>query len=1038
MNTTAGTRRGVRAKVAAFVGLMTVALVGLALPTGGPSVGAQKVGNPGTVTFKVVGGVIGFGTQNFDLTPPPDPSIVECNDGDNNDGDPTNPSAAQDLLVDFPADPQCSAANDASEVQAGFQPRIEVGITGTVAANGAVTIPQSGIVFPTVYQYAEGSVLTISVTPTGPGSGNINPLTGAGNLNISLQVKVEGTPAGVSLGSNCKVGPLSLQLTTGTTSPPAGVAPITGVPYNADTGIGTLVDNRFTIPGASGCGPLGLGNGPLNDQLGLPAAAGASSASLIVQAIPIITKGVDANVVATPSSGFAPLNVAFNGTSSVAAKPIASYVWNYGDGSPADSSSGATAAHTYSTPGTYTASLTITDTDGDSDTQTTTITVNEVPNVPPTANIGSSGSSGIVPFAVTFDGSASSDSDGSITGYSWDFGDGSPVATGATASHTYATPGTYTATLTVTDDDGATGTATTTVTALPVPNQPPVASAAVQSIAGSIPLLVNLSAAGSTDADGTITDYAWDFGNGTTGNGAIVQATYTEAGSYVATVTVTDDDGATATASVNIDVSADPNIAPSSVFSADVTSGTAPLAVSFDGSASSDLDGTISGYAWNFGNGSFAAGPTASTTYQLPGVYTARLTVTDNKGATGTSTRLIVVNAPANQVPTAQVAATSPGGDAPRLVSFSSAGSVDPDGAITSYAWNFGNGTTSTQANPTASFTSPGTFAVTLTVTDNSGATAVASTSVTITPANVLPNAVFSATPLTGPSPLVVTLNAGASNDPDGAITSYAWDLGNGSTATGPTTSFTYTTPGSYTVKLTVTDNRGGVRTATRTVVAGPSNIAPVASLLALPTSGPAPLLVTGVGTNSTDADGTIIGYSWDFGNGVTGAGSVRSALYTTPGTYTVKLTVTDNRGVSTSATETIVVDPPVPPADRIRVQLTGAANYNVNRAVTSGNLSINRDAFGIASVTGTAGYAGSGGSTASITVNMSRFLFFNAYTGNVTINDPSNGVSNLSTPIVFRPLTTPSSSSVRTDANWITGPANSPYVLRLTVDDRA
>ena len=1031
MNTTAGNRRSVRAKVAAFVGLLAVATVGLVLPTGGPTAGAQKVANPGTVNFTIVGGQLGLGTQSFDLTPSEDPNQTECNDGDNNDGD-------QDALIDFPADPQCTAANDSSEVQGGFQPKQDVTITGTVSSAGAVTVPQSGIVFPKVYQYQQGAVLTISVEPTAPGSGNINPLTGAANLTISLRLKLEGSPSGVSLGSSCVVGPFTLAMTTGTTSPPLPNLPITGVPYDASTGIGTLVNNSFSIPGASGCGPLGLGNGPLNDALGLPSASGKNAAALSLKATPIIAKGVDAGVVATPSTGFAPLNVSFNGTSSVAARPITSYAWDFGDGSPVDTSSGATAAHTYSTPGTYTAGLTITDSDGDSDTQTTTITVTEVPNSPPAASIGSSGSSGIVPFGVTFDGSGSSDTDGSIVGYSWDFGDGSPAASGVTASHTYATPGTYTATLTVTDDDGATGTATTTVTALPVPNQPPVASAAVQSIVGSIPLLVNLTAADSTDADGSIVDYAWDFGNGTSANGAIVQATYTEAGSYVATVTVTDDDGATSTASVNIEVSADPNVAPSSVFSADVTSGTAPLAVAFDGSGSSDLDGTISGYSWNFGNGSFAAGPTASTTYQLPGVYTARLTVTDNKGATGSSTRLIVVNPPANQVPTAQATAVSAPGDAPRLMSFSSAGSADPDGAITSYAWNFGNGTTSTQANPTASFATPGTFTVTLTVTDNEGATAVSSTTVTITPANVLPNAVLSATPLTGASPLLVTLNGAASNDPDGAIVSYAWTFGNGQTATGPTATTTYTTPGSYQVRLTVTDNRGGTRTATTNVVAGSPNVAPVASMLAIPTSGPAPLLVTALGSNSVDPDGTIVSYAWDFGNGVTTSGLATSSLYTTPGTYTLRLTVTDNRGVSSQTTETFVVDPPVPETDRVRVQATGGVNYNATNRVTSGNLAINRDAFGIASVTGTAGFRGPGGSNATISVTMNRFLLFNAYTGNVVVNDPTNGVNNLTTPIVFRPLSSPSSTSVRADANWFTSPApNTPYVLRFTIDDR-
>jgi len=113
--------------------------------------------------------------------------------------------------------------------------------------------------------------------------------------------------------------------------------------------------------------------------------------------------------------------------------------------------------------------------------------------------------------------------------------------------------GTYTVTLTVTDNDGATGTSTRTVTVAENVNQLPVASMTSDPSSGEAPLTVALDAAGSTDPDGVIDFYDWDFGDGSTGSGYSVSHTYAEVGTYTVTLTVTDNDGATATATEIID-----------------------------------------------------------------------------------------------------------------------------------------------------------------------------------------------------------------------------------------------------------------------------------------------------------------------------------------------------------------------------------------------------------------------------------------------------------------------------------------------------
>ncbi len=151
------------------------------------------------------------------------------------------------------------------------------------------------------------------------------------------------------------------------------------------------------------------------------------------------------------------LSCSFDGTGSSDADGDAlSYSWTFGDG---NSATGSTASHTYANDGSYTVTLTVSDgTDTGSDSQTVTVS-GSTANEAPTASFTSS----CTDLGCSFDGSASSDSDGSIVSYDWDFGDGN-TGTGSTASHSYAAGGTYTVTLTVTDDAGATDTASQSVT----------------------------------------------------------------------------------------------------------------------------------------------------------------------------------------------------------------------------------------------------------------------------------------------------------------------------------------------------------------------------------------------------------------------------------------------------------------------------------------------------------------------------------------------------------------------------------------------
>lgn len=254
----------------------------------------------------------------------------------------------------------------------------------------------------------------------------------------------------------------------------------------------------------------------------------------------------------------------------------------------------------------------------------------DIANQAPTASFTKSCTN----LGCSFDGSGSSDPDGTVAGYAWGFGDGTND-TGATTQHTYSTTGTYTVTLTVTDNDGATNTTSQTVQVAPAANQPPTAS-----FTNSCTYLAcSFDASTSSDPDGTIAGYAWNFGDGATGSGAGPQHTYTAAGSYTVKVTVTDNNGATGTATHTVQVAA--NQPPTASYSYSCSA----FACSFDASSSSDADGTIAHYDWDFGDGSQGIGVTPSHTYTQAGMHSVKLTVTDDQGATDTSTQQVSVSA---------------------------------------------------------------------------------------------------------------------------------------------------------------------------------------------------------------------------------------------------------------------------------------------------------------------------------------------------------------------------------------------------------
>ena len=241
-------------------------------------------------------------------------------------------------------------------------------------------------------------------------------------------------------------------------------------------------------------------------------------------------------------------------------------------------------------------------------------------------------------------------------------------------------------------------------------------------------------------------------------------------------------------------------------------SGVVGSMIGFDGTASSDADGTIASYSWDFGDGGVASGPSPTHSYSVDGSFTVTLTVTDNDGLTGTDSTSAVINPAGGNTPPVAQANGPYSGTEGSAVQFSSSGSLDPDGSIVTYAWDFGDGSMSATANPSHTYVAAGTYNVSLTVTDDAGDSTSDATTATIE-ANFVnePPTADANGPYAGFVGDTVVFDGSASTDADGAVVRYDWDFGDGIVAAdaGPVPTHVYAAAGQFTVTLTVTDDLG-------------------------------------------------------------------------------------------------------------------------------------------------------------------------------------------------------------------------------------
>ncbi|MFM2363964.1 MAG: hypothetical protein RLZZ316_2866 [Bacteroidota bacterium] len=508
--------------------------------------------------------------------------------------------------------------------------------------------------------------------------------------------------------------------------------------------------------------------------------------------------------------------------------------------------------------GVYKFRLFVTDNLGGIDDDTVQITVN-LPgpaNQPPVANAGTDITITLPTNSTTLNGTGSTDADGTINNYTWTkiAGPSSYTISNSFAATTgigSLTQGTYSFRLVVTDNSGATDddTVNVVVNAAPPPppaNQPPVANAGTD-ITITLPTSsTTLNGSGSTDADGSINNYSWtkiagpatytiaNASAANTGLSNLVQGTYSFR------LVVTDNNGATDDDTVNVVVNAAPpppppaNQPPVANAGTDITITLPTSSTTLNGSGSTDADGTINTYAWTKTSGPASytiVNPSAANTALnnlTEGVYTFRLTVIDNAGASATDEVTVTVAPQPNAGPVANA-----GNDIEITLPINRANldgsnSSDPDGSIISYTWVRATGpgavtiVNSNTSRPSVDGLSQGLYEFELTVTDNRGAVAKDRVLVKV---NKKPNAKPIAKANKDTSVALTSAKAMLSGtesvDADGAIVAYKWTQVSGpaiAAVVSPATAETEVLnlqEGVYEFELAVTDNEGDIATTT-------------------------------------------------------------------------------------------------------------------------------------------------------------------------------------------------------------------------------
>lgn len=586
-------------------------------------------------------------------------------------------------------------------------------------------------------------------------------------------------------------------------------------------------------------------------------------------------------------------NTVFTDLSATAAiDSIISWQWGFGDGSTAQVQH---PLHTYADSGQYTVTLIISSAIGCSDTISHNIYVNAPPVVQFGADTVCEGQQ------TTFsDNSAASVFD-QITGWFWQFGDGS-TAVQQHPVHLYADSGVYQVTLTVYTLLGCSDSLTHAVYVSPYPH------AAFNTDTVCIGGITSYTDLSYTDANDIISQWQWDFGDSNTATLQNPQHTYADTGFYNVTLIVSTTIGCSDTVSHNAYNSPYPEAA----FLYDTACLTFPTHFT-DLSVTPAIDSIIY-WQWDFGDGHSTTQQNPLHTYADSGFYTVTLTVSSTFGCSDTTTHTVYVKPlPVPGFSTMPVCFGTP--TVFNDTSFSSV--VD---TISTWTWYFGDGTSSNLQNPTHLYNDTGVFSVTLVVSSSVGCSDSAVTDVYVSP---LPEAGFVF------DTICIGNNTNFSDESftlaNDSITDWAWQFGDNTADTLPNPAHIYADTGFFDVTLLITTSIGCTDSIVHDVFVSPSPIADFE----------ADSVCLGMPTTYTDisyslAFDTLTAWDWDFGDGTTAQQQNPTHIYADTGHYSVTLICYTQIGCSGSITRDVYVKPlPYPEYDALPVCFGQPMQFN-------------------------------------------------------------------------------------------------------------
>ena len=503
-------------------------------------------------------------------------------------------------------------------------------------------------------------------------------------------------------------------------------------------------------------------------------------------------------------------------------------------------------------------------------------------------------------LATDFNSTSTVAAPSTIVGYEWDINNNGTIDyTTANPSHSFNSPGTYTVSLTVTTDDGCSDQITQTIDVFPLPQ----ADFSFDAVClGNTTDFVDLS----TVVSGTITDWMWDFDDGSTSNVQNPSHTYTNSGSYNVSLTVTTDNGCDHTITSSVDVLAQP--VADFTFANDCYYN----AINFTDASSAG----IPNFAWDFDDGTTSTDQNPTHTYAQEGTYDVTLIIATNDGCGDTVTQTITAYPQPNADFDTEANCYL---ESSEFQDQSTVNTALGD-AIVGYTWDFGDGTNSTDQNPTHAYGSENSYSVTLEVITNNGCVDSHTETTNVYP---LPEVDFTPNEVCQGDYTSFLDNSSVSNvNTTNTIVDWVYDFGDGGSSSDQNPFYTYEGSGVFNATLTVTSNHGCVSTETIPVTV---HDRPDVSFVGNNLEGCSPVCFDLNAEATVLGNSTIDDYTWNLSGGISYSGASVSDCFTNFGTfsnyYDVEVVVTTNHGCTNSHSE----------LDYITVHSYAVAEFNIS-----------------------------------------------------------------------------------------------------------